>query len=145
MSSTTRALASRKIDNDMDVCGAVESGNASGLEAALRERFNLSLEEGYLDIWCGETDLMGTIIDSPHERYYVAKYIRRYFTKMEKPERFSELLLSEVNGIEVLRRIESVIERVEGVEELKGGEMHTRLLRMQKKYTAWLKKYPVAP
>ena len=44
---------------------------------------------------------MRTIIESPYERYYVAKYISRYFTKMGKPEKFSQLILSGVSEVKV--------------------------------------------
>lgn len=135
---------SGKIDNDGKVCGAVERGNIDDLEAALRERFNLSLEEGYLNVFCGDTDLMGTVIESPHERYALIKNIMRHFTRAGEPEMFSKLLLTKIDGREALKRIDISIKSIERRSELRGTEMHTRLLKMQKTYTAWLIKHPVA-
>jgi len=133
----------RSIDNDGVVCAAVERGSTFDLKAALKERFNLSLEEGYLNIACGDTDLMGTVIESPHERYGLVKHIRRYFTKIGKPEAFSKLLMTAVDGRSVLRRIEGSIKSIERHGTIAGSEMHTRLLWMRKKYTKWLQQHPI--
>jgi len=136
----------RSIDNDGKICGAVRRGNTDDLMAALKLRFDLSLEEGYLNIACGDTDLMGTVLESPHERYALVKNIRRYFTRMGKPAMFSELLMTKVNGYWVLDRIEYAIRDIEEILSLKsirGSEMHTRYLWMQKKYIKYLKKHPV--
>lgn len=140
----TNTFANEEKIMDAAVCLSVKRGKPIDLEADLKERFNLSIEESYLDIWCGDTDLMGTVIESPHERYALVKYIRRHFTKMGKPEKFSELLLSEVEGITVLRIIQATVETIEEHADLKSGEMHTRLLKMQQKYIKWLITYPVS-
>jgi len=141
-SSFAAGDVSKRIDNDGKVCGAVRRGNVDDLEAGLRERFDLSLEEAYLNIWCGDTDLMGTVLESPHERYGLVINMGRYFAEIGKPELLNKLLLTKVNGRNVLRRIEFIIRDIEEVPELRGGDMHTRLLLMKKNYPAWMKDNP---
>ena len=129
--------------HDADVCAATRRGDILDLKDALKKGFNLRIEEAYLDIWCDESDLMGMIIKSPHERYGIAKYLKRYFTKLGKTEAFSQLLMTQVDARSVLRRIEYQIVTCEENPNLKDSEMHTRLLTMQKKYIKWLKQHPI--
>jgi len=129
--------------DDAGVCDAIERGSFLDMKAFIEE-CGLTVEDAYLKITCSDNDLMGMIVAFPTARYSVAKSLKKYFERtLKKPELFSHALLSEVSGRPILRRIELALVSVRNNDQLAGTDFERRLVRMQKKYIAHLKKYPV--
>ena len=112
------------IEDDYQVCGAIESGSFKKMQNFLMKKYNLTVEEAYLKIVFDDNDLMGMVVDEPTNRIELAVGLRRYFKKkLKKPELFSQALLSEVSGRDILRRIELSLASVRESEETMGGDL----------------------
>lgn len=130
------------IENDVHLCGSVERNTFKELVINLKKRYNTTLEESYFRIKCGGKDILGMVVDAPADRYFVGRELRKYFErKIGKPEMFSKVLVNEINSRDILSRIDYTLK------EIKGTDLESlydkKLNLMKKKYTAYLKKYPV--
>lgn len=132
------------IADDTNICGAIRMGSFNALTKSLKEFHNTTLEASYFKIRCGNQDVMGMVVENPAARYWVASNMIDYFKEdVGKPELFSRALLNEVNAKDILDRIRSTLYRIVRNNDLR--ELYERrLLFMSKKYTAYLKQYPVS-
>ena len=134
------------IEDDYQVCGAIESGSFKKMQFFLMKKYNLTVEDAYLNIVCDDNDLMGMVVHEPTNRIEVAVGLRRYFRKkLKKPELFSKALLTRNNtsNKDTLRMIELSLASVRRGDELVGTLLEERLVYMQKRYIEWLQKHPV--
>jgi len=138
-------ISSRKqIKNDIRVCGALETNNFKKLKKNLKKYYQTTLKESNFDIEYMEGDLLHMVIEAPTDRYFMAIHLQRYFEKNEKaPKMFSKVLLHEIDGQNAIMRIEREIRILKGT-SLDGTEYENKLIKLRKKYLAYLKKHPVS-
>ena len=83
------------------------------------------------------------VIDNPGDRYHLAYNIERLFVrKLNKPEVFSRILLNKINSKSILQRIKLQLRSIEG-DIIIETAWKNKLLKLQKRYRAHLKKYPI--
>lgn len=141
------SLANEKqlIENDMDICGSIRVGSLEGVHEVLKNKHNTTLEHGFLKIRCENTDLLGMVVNAPTDRYSISMLLQKHFKrKIKKPALFSHAILHEVDGKNILRRIELTLRTVRNSEELRGSDIEKRLVFMQRKYIKHLQQFPIA-
>ena len=134
---------SYKIVDDIRICGPIMNNNFKKLIKNLEKYHKTTLSDSYFNIECKDADLLNLVINSPRERYFTSLHMQMYFEKKEGiPEMFSRILLHEVDGKNALKRIEEQIIMLQNT-SLKGTEYEGYLIKLQTKFIAYLKKYPV--
>jgi len=135
--------ANNLIENDIAICGPVERNSFKDLVANLKKYHNTTLEESYFRIKCSGKDVLGMVVESPANRYFVGMGLKIYFEKkINRPEIFSQILVNKQNTRDIVSRIDYKLKRIKG-SKLE-GVYNKKLYLMRKKYLAYLKKYPVA-
>ena len=134
--------AGGNIVDDGRICNPIRNNNFPRLIKNLDKYYHTTLKESYFKIKCSGGDLFDLIIKNPADRYFSSLYFQRYFEKKEKiPVMFSRILMSKVDGLDAIKRIDYQM-RIAVKAGLTGSYLK-KLKKMKKKYIEYLKKYPV--
>jgi len=145
MDIVSRAVSRGKlIENDLSICGPVRRNSFKDLVANLKKYYNTTLEESYFRIKCSGKDILGMVVESPVNRFFVGRGLRKYFEKkIDRPEIFSQILINKQNARDIVSRIDYKLKRIKGSEV--ESRYNKKLYYMRRKYIAYLKKYPIKP
>jgi len=135
--------AEGQIINDIRICGPFKDNEFKKVQKNLKKYHNTTLKQSYFDIECEGMDLLGLVIKSPVDRYFPALHLEVHFKKKEKiPTFFTKMLLNEIDGRNMLRRIALQLRSIRS-SSLRGSVVEERLVKLQTKYIAYLKKHPI--
>ena len=142
-SAETSANKIYDLKDDPLICGPIMDNNFKLLQQNLRKFYGTTLNKSYFEVECMDADLIDLVIKSPRERYFTYLHMQIYFEKKQKiPEMFSQILLHEVDGRNVLTRMAKQLHLIRKT-SLAGTEYEEKLLKLISKSVSYLKKHPI--